>query len=206
MMWASDKYSVSIIMINTRLMTESAIFVLIASTILAQILLFLKIYNPYVFFVIIFACLIPGLYATISAAPFVPSNRKRRSIMMKLANIGNQDIVYDLGCGDGRFVFEASKKAKKAIGYELSIPLYLLGKIRSLFYKKKAKIRFGDFFKQDLSDADIIFCYLMPKAIQRFYKELWPTLKPGTRFITNQFPIKNLQPVQTKDKVYMYIV
>ena len=121
-------------------------------------------------------------------------------------DIGNQDIVYDLGCGDGRFVFEASKKAKKAIGYELSIPLYLLGKIRSLFYKKKAKIRFGDFFKQDLSDADIIFCYLMPKAIQRFYKELWPTLKPGTRFITNQFPIKNLQPVQTKDKVYMYIV
>ena len=124
--------------------------------------------------------------------------------MLKLADLSRKDVVYDLGCGDGRLVFQASKSAKKAIGYELSIPLYLFGKLRQLFSRKNAQIRYGNIWKQNYQNADVIFCYLLPKAMKQFYKEVWPKLKPGTRVISNAFQIHEVKPKLVEDKVYLY--
>ena len=125
------------------------------------------------------------------------------NLTLKLAKLTNSDIVYDLGCGDGRLVFSASGLAKKAIGYEISIPLICYGKIVSLFYPH-AKIRFGNIWKQDYSDATVIFCYLLPGAMKQFHKEIWPKLKKGTRVISNAFEIHDLKPGKKEDKVYLY--
>ena len=81
--------------------------------------------------------IMPGVYAAITSGPFVPSSRKRHKTMISLADLSPDDIVYDLGCGDGRFVFTAAPFVKQSIGYELYIPLYLFGKIVSIFKKKK---------------------------------------------------------------------
>lgn len=123
--------------------------------------------------------------------------------MLKLAGLSDEDVAYDMGCGDGRLIFSASKRAKKAIGYDLSIPLVLYGKVVSLFYPK-ANIHFGNIWKQDYKDADVIFCYLLPKAMKQFHKEVWPTLKPGTRVISNAFMIHELTPIKKEEKVYLY--
>jgi len=125
--------------------------------------------------------------------------------MLKLADLSDADVVYDLGCGDGRLVFSASKLAGKAKGYDLSIPLVLYGKLISLFYPR-AEIRFGNIWKQNYDDATVIFCYLMPNAMTQFHKEVWPKLKKGTRVISNAFPIHELKPKQKEDKVYLYQV
>jgi len=123
--------------------------------------------------------------------------------MLKLAELSNDDIAYDMGCGDGRLVFSASKLAKKTTGYDLSIPLVLYGKLISLFYPG-ANIRFGNIWKQDYKDANVIFVYLLPKAMKQFHKEVWPTLKPGTRVISNLFMIHKLTPIRKEEKVYLY--
>jgi len=146
-----------------------------------------------------------GMYAAFTSGPFVPSARKRHRTMLKLADLSDSDIVYDLGCGDGRLVFSASKFAKRAIGYDLSIPLVSYGKIASLFHPK-AQIRWGNIWKQDYSDATVIFCYLLPGSMKRFHKEVWPTLKPGTRVVSNAFEIHDLKPLKKEDKVYLYQV
>ena len=124
--------------------------------------------------------------------------------MLTLANLNDDDVMFDLGCGDGRLVFSAAKQCKKAIGYELSIPLIIFGKIRALFHPR-ASIKLGNIWKQDYSEATVIFCYLLPKAMRQFFKEVWPTLKPGTRVISNAFMMHELEPVKKEGKVYLYV-
>lgn len=188
-------------------MAEATIFVLIIGTLLATLLYVFNItwVDPRIIVFFLFLLIAPGMYAAFTSGPFVPSARKRHKTMLKLAGLSDNDVVYDLGCGDGRLVFSASKQAGRAYGYDLSIPLLLYGKFLSLFYPR-AEIRFGNIWKQDYQDATVIFCYLLPKAMTQFHKEVWPKLKPGTRVISNAFPIHALKPDQKEDKVYLYKV
>jgi SAM-dependent methyltransferase len=187
-------------------MAESIIFIFIAGALAVSIIyIFNLTWVDPIFLVIVLTILIlPGIYAAITSGPFVPSSRKRHQTMLSLADLKPNDIVYDIGCGDGRLIFKSAPHVKKAIGYELSIPLVLFGKIKSLFASPKAQIRFGDIWVQDYKDADVIFCYLLPGSMKKFYKKIWPTLKPGTRVISNAFQIHELEPVKEEDKVYLY--
>ena len=188
-------------------MAEAVIFVLIVGTLTVLLLYALGItsVDPRWIVGFLFLLIAPGLYAAFTSGPFVPSARKRHKTMLKLANLSDDDVVYDLGCGDGRLVFSASKYAGKAYGYDLSIPLVLYGKFISLFHPK-ASIQFGNIWKQNYDDATVIFCYLLPNAMIQFHKEIWPKLKPGTRVISNAFPIHELKPDEKEDKVYLYKV
>ena len=187
-------------------MAESSLFILFIGILVTVIFYFFDIrwVDPRLIIFILFLFIVPGLYAAVTSGPFVPSARKRHKTMLRLAEINPKDLVYDLGCGDGRLVFSASKEAKNAIGYDLSIPLILYGKLISLFYPK-AKIKFGNIWKQDYHDANVVFCYLLPKAMKQFYREVWPKLKSGTRVVSNAFAIHELKPMQEEDKVYLYV-
>jgi len=189
-------------------MAESAIFLLIFGILIIGIIYAFDLtwVDPLFLLMILSLLILPGIYAALTTGPFVPSSRKRHKAMLDLADFNPNDIVYDLGCGDGRLIFRSAPHVKKAIGYELSIPLVLFGKLKSLLASPKAQIRFGDIWKQDYKDADVIFCYLLPGAMKKFYKEIWPTLKPGTRVISNAFQIHDLKPNAQKEKVYLYKV
>lgn len=188
-------------------MAEAMIFIVVAGILIIVLLYAFNItwIAPEWIVAFLFLLIAPGLYAAFTSGPFVPSARKRHKTMLKLANLSNKDIAYDLGCGDGRLVFSASKLAKKAVGYDLSIPLVLYGKILSLFHPK-AQIRFGNLWKQDYGEATVIFCYLLPNAMKQFHKEVWPKLKKGTRVISNAFEMHDLKPLKKEDKVYLYKV
>ncbi len=188
-------------------MAEAMIFIVIAGTLIVILLYAFNIFWIDPFWIILFLSVLiaPGLYAAFTSGPFVPSARKRHKTMLKLAELTDSDTVYDLGCGDGRLVFSASRLSKKAIGYDLSIPLVLYGKILSIFHPK-AQIRFGNIWKQNYDDATVIFCYLLPGAMKQFHKEVWPKLKKGTRVISNAFEIHDLKPLKKEDKVYLYQV
>ena len=186
-------------------MAEAMIFIVIGGILTVTVLYAFNITWIAPEWIVAFLALmiLPGIYAAFTSGPFVPSARKRHKTMLRLADLSDKDVVYDLGCGDGRLIFSASKLAKKAVGYDLSIPLVLYGKLLSLFHAK-AHIRFGNLWKQDYSDADVIFCYLLPNAMKQFHRDVWPKLKKGTRVISNAFEIHNLKPVKKEDKVYLY--
>lgn len=134
--------------------------------------------------------LYPTLRALINGAPFVPTPMTAVNKMIKAANLKPGQIVYDIGCGDGRIVHIASKNHNvKATGFELSPFVYLLARIRKFFWRSKAKIKFSDFKKHNLSDADVIFCYLLPDTLAKLYPKLAQELKPGTRVVSYAFPI-----------------
>lgn len=150
----------------------------------------------------LFFCL-PGIYSLVTGPPFKPTTERKISVALSLGQIGPGRIVYDLGCGDGRLLRAAAAHGACAIGYELSLPTYLLAKIRCAFHPR-TRVRFGNFWKQAYDDADVIFCFLVPSVMQRFHDEIWLRLQPGCRVLSNAFPIPGLQHVTTENGVYLY--
>jgi SAM-dependent methyltransferase len=143
--------------------------------------------------------------------PYVPSAKSPLKQLFKKFPFKKNQLIYDLGCGDGRFLIQAEHKfGIRGIGYEVAPLPYLIAIIYRLLSRSKVKIRFGNFFKADLRDADIIFCYLYPEIVQKVYQKVSRECRPGTKLISNTFSIKNLEPVEIyydskkRPQIYIY--
>lgn len=146
---------------------------------------------------------IPGMYATWAGAPFVPTPKKTLKRMIELSAIKPGETVFDLGCGDGRLVFAAAARGANAVGYEYSIPTYMLAKLRSLFHRRSS-IKFANFWTIDFRSADVIFCYLLTDTMQTFRTKIWPQLKPGCRVVSHSFRMKDVEPLVEEPDIIMY--
>lgn len=136
------------------------------------------------------------------AAPYVPTRQHDVERMLRLAELKAGELVYDLGAGDGRFVVTAARRYQaRAVGFEISLLPYLIGKFRIRRSKQSslAAMRFQDFFHQDLSAANVIVCFLTPGAMAKLGPKLRQELRPGTRVVSFAFPIRDWTPVG-KDK------
>lgn len=135
------------------------------------------------------------LFSIIYRCPFVPSKKVVHEKAIEIAGIKNRDVVYDLGCGDARFLIAVASKFKgiKCVGYEISPFLYLLAKIKTRRYKN-IKIIFGNFFKKDISEADIIFCYLLPSIMKKLEKKILKEIKKSLRVVSQDFSFPNIKP------------
>lgn len=142
-----------------------------------------------------------GFFWSRFSVPYVPSKRKAVKKMIEAAEFKGGEIVVDLGCGDGRIVFAAEKAgAKKSIGIEISPFVYLIARFKKLFSRtKNSHILFGNFYKHpEVLSADVLFMFLLPAAMEKFFFDVWPKLKPGTRIISNAFYVEGIPP----DKIY----
>lgn len=128
----------------------------------------------------------------ISLAPFVPSNEAVVTRMLELAQVSSNDVVADLGCGDGRILFTAVQNfgAKSAIGYELRADLYktVSSKIQKENLEDRICVFNEDALKADLSDATIITLYLTTSGNSKL-KPLLSQMKNGTRIVSHDFRI-----------------
>lgn len=129
-------------------------------------------------------------------APFVPTPLKVVRKMIELADLKGTETIYDLGAGDGRLLIEAKRKHPKlkAIGYELSFPVWLFGKLRIWIARLKITFAMKNFLHQDVSDADCIFLYLMPGAMKSLEKKFEKELKKGTKIVSHAFTFPNRKP------------
>lgn len=118
-------------------------------------------------------------------------------------------LVYDLGCGDGRFLFLAEKYGLKAIGYELAYYPYLKALISKFIKGSKVMIENKDFFKADLSEAKAVFIFLTASVMEKIGTKLKQNLKAGTTVISYGFLIPDwpiLKTLETKpSRTYIYL-
>lgn len=121
--------------------------------------------------------------------------------MIEMADLKEGEIVYDLGCGDGRLLIEAEKKQNiEARGFEIAPIPFLLASLKKWFENAKIKLYFSNFLKANLHDADVIFCYLGPDAMAALYQKMKKECRKGTRIISNTFRILEIKPVKTRPK------
>lgn len=159
------------------------------------------------FYLVLIACFflcLPGIVA-LNSAPYVPTLKKNANTMLKLADIRKGMKVYDLGAGDGRLVERAAKKGANAIGYEISFALFVFFWLKKAIFMRKGRIYWGSIWSKDMSDADVIMCFLMPRAMERFEKKKFGTMKRGARLVSNIFPLPNTKAEKTENGVYLYI-
>lgn len=156
--------------------------------------------------VLLLLLIYPGVYAMMKGAPFVPSMDQAVKAMIELGKFKKTDRVVDIGCGDGKLVRKIAKEGvKEAVGYELSIPTFLLARFKTYMNGGKEKICFGNFWYQDLSKYDVIVCFLLVEAMTNFEKDVWPKLRKGTRVVSNAFKLKHVPIKEEKDGVYLYV-
>lgn len=135
-----------------------------------------------------------------SFVPFVPTPMKIVREMIVFAGIKVDDIVYDMGCGDGRLVTEASKiTGNKSIGIEWKLDVAMMGWVRNFFKKGKAIIKRGDMYKEDISDADVIFTYLLPHAMDKLETKITKECKDSVVIVSHGFVFKNLKLQEEKN-------
>lgn len=131
-------------------------------------------------------------------APFVPSPRVVARAMMGLAQVQPGELVVDLGSGHGEILFSAARSRARAYGYELSWVLGAITKLRQLWNVRGGSIKVirGDLFAADLRDADVVTCYIFPKAMERLRAKFEAELKPAARVVSETFPIHGWTPAQ----------
>lgn len=156
-----------------------------------------NIYSTGFFFLI----MVPTLMTLINGAPFVPTPIDAVKKMLKLAKIKPGNVVYDIGCGDGRMVYLAANEyGAKATGFELSPLVYAFARIRKILWRSKAKIKFRNFKHQSLKDADVIMCYLMPETLEKLKHKFETELKPGALIVSYAFQINGWEPFEKAEK------
>ena len=162
------------------------------------------------FLVLIFVILLTAVYSLVRGIGWVPTWQKDIKRFLALAEIKAGQIVYDLGCGDGRLVMAAAKFDAKAVGLEISVIPFLFACLRKLFSRSKAQIKFRDFWMVDLSDADVVYFFLIPRVYPELKQKLEKELKPGTKVIAYVWPIEGWQAskidrVAGQPNMYLYI-
>ena len=166
--------------------------------ILAITFLILQLLFAFLFF---YLCL-----AFITGAPFVPSTDKVSISMIKLAGIKKGMIIYDLGSGNGKLLFLAAKKGATARGLEINPYLVLYSNIVTFFsnYRTSIHTYWKNFWTADISDANVVFIYLLPWRMEKLEKALSKKLRKGTIIVSNSFIFPNLRCVRKDKKNHVF--
>lgn len=147
--------------------------------------------------------------------PSAPQTRRRIIDHIGL-HMGNKThfTIYELGSGWGGFCRKLATAFPDATiqGYEISPIPFAVSKIMQWFcFGVNYHINRGDFFEKNMADADVIICYLSPYHMQRFEREIWPTLKFGSHLYSQGFAMATLKqddsidvPFSLEKKVFYY--
>lgn len=130
--------------------------------------------------------------------PYVPTPEKVVDRMLKLANVSSNDVLYDLGSGDGRIPITAVQKygASRATGIEINPQLVQQSRENSQKAGVTDRVAFlqQDLFQTDLSQATVVTLYLLPSVNLQLQPKLLQELKPGTRIISHDFDMGEWKP------------
>ena len=143
-------------------------------------------------------------------APWWRTNKKVAKAMCRLAKVGKNDVVYDLGSGDGTALIVAAKEfGARGVGIEID-PLRVFVSsmlLSSNGVSNKIQIKKNNFFDVDISKASVVFVYLVPKALNRLLPKFKKELKKGTRIVSYRYEINlPLKKYDKENKIRLYVL
>ncbi len=172
--------------------------------------------------VTILAVAAPGATAAFAqaAAPsrrpdviYVPTPQPVVEAMLQVANVTSKDVVYDLGCGDGRIPVTAARKyGAHGVCFDIDPERIkeATANVATNNVGNLVKVVQGDLFEQDLSGASVVTLYLLPSLNVKLMPKLMKELKPGTRIVSHAFDMGDWKPEKELDvegrKVYYWTI
>ena len=130
---------------------------------------------------------------------YVPTRQTVVDAMLKVANVKAGDVLYDLGCGDGRIPVTAAKLGARAVCIDID-PRRIAEaneNVKKNSVGDRVRVLNQDLFTTDISDATVVSLYLLPSLNLKLRPTLWRTLKPGTRIVSHDFDMGDWKPEQT---------
>lgn len=152
-------------------------------------------------------------WGAVSAAPYVPTFGRDVDRFLRLAQLQPHQKFYDLGAGDGKIILAAARRHQAvAVGFEISLLPWLVGWLRTKASRAKPAPRmiWRDFFRENLASADVVTCFLTPRAMAKLGPKFRQELRPGTMVLSEAFAIPGWTPVQIDQptpksiKIYVY--
>jgi ribosomal protein L11 methylase PrmA len=131
---------------------------------------------------------------------YVPTPPEVVEAMLKVANVKAGDVVYDLGCGDGRIVVTAAQKyGARGIGIDIDPQRIKEANenVQKAGVGDRVKIMQADLFEVNISEATVVTLYLLPSLNVKLMPKLMKELKPGTRIVSHAFDMGDWKPEQT---------
>jgi len=129
--------------------------------------------------------------------PYVPTTDEAVAAMLKLADIKPSDVVYDLGCGDGRIVIAAAKKfGAHGVGVDID-PARIREaneNAKKAGVEKLVRFEEKDLFQADIHEANVVMLFLLNTVNLKLRPKLLRELKPGTRIVSNTFDMGDWKP------------
>jgi SAM-dependent methyltransferase len=130
-------------------------------------------------------------------APYSPTPPDVVERMLKFAGVGPEDMVYDLGCGDGRIVIEAARKfGARGVGIDIDAALIARAQAgaKQAGVESRVTFRVQDAMTIDVSDATVVTLYLLAASNVKLRPILAKTLRPGARIVAHNYPIGDWEP------------
>lgn len=156
---------------------------------------------------IVFVFIVYTIYAFIKGAPFLPTSRQHVKEMIELAQPQKGELLIDLGSGDGRILYEAAKSGCNCLGIEINPLLYwwsrLITKLKKL---SNIHIRREDLWQTDLRLANILTLFFIAPKMDKLHAKIQREMRPGSRVVSYGFKFPNWQPIEKRDKIYLYKV
>ena len=131
---------------------------------------------------------------------YVPTPQAVVEKMLQLAKVTARDVVYDLGCGDGRIVIEAARRyGARGVGIDIDPERIAEARANARAAGVTHLVQFqqADLFESDFSNATVVTLYLLPSLNLKLRPKLWKELKPGTRVVSHDFDMGDWNPEQT---------
>jgi ribosomal protein L11 methylase PrmA len=131
---------------------------------------------------------------------YVPTPQEVVEAMLEVAGVKKGDVLYDLGCGDGRIPVTAAKKfGIRAVGIDIDPDRIAeaSANAKAAGVDKLVRFRNEDLFQADFREATVVTLYLLPDLNVKLRPRLWSELKPGTRIVSHQFDMAEWKPEKT---------
>jgi len=148
--------------------------------------------------------LIPAFYGL----PSVPTKQERIRKALQLVDLGSNETIYDLGAGDGRVLLIAAREfGAQAVGIEIGpvqCALIWLRVVTSGF-GSKIQIKWGNYLKTDLSQADVVFVYATSREVARLASYLEKQTKPGARLVSISADFPDWEPTSMDDRELIFV-
>lgn len=145
---------------------------------------------------------------------YVPTSHELVHEMLMLGSVTSRDVIYDLGCGDGRIVIAAAKKfGTRGVGIDIDPRRIQEARANARQEKVEHLVTFkvADLFETDISEATVVTLYLLPELNRRLIPKLKKELKPGSRIISHDFDMGRDWPAErskkfASDEIYLWTI